>query len=45
MEYYDTFISFKSHLCWKQEAPIFLLSGSRSVVLYLHIWVKPKFFR
>ena len=41
-EYYGTFISFKSHLFSKQGSPILLLFRSWSVVLYLHVWVKPK---
>ena len=43
-EYYGTFISFKSHLYSKQESPIFLLFGSRSIVLHLYVWVKSKLF-
>ena len=41
-EYYGTFISFKSLLYSKQGSPVFLLFGSWSVILYLHVSVKSK---
>ena len=41
-EYYSTFTSFKSHLCSKQGTSIFLLFGSWSAVLHLHVWVKSR---
>ena len=44
-EYHGMFISFKSHLDSKQGSPIFLLLDSLSLVLYLLVLVKPKFFR
>ena len=40
--YYGTFISFKSLLYSKQGSPVFLLFGSWSVILYLHVSVKSK---
>ena len=43
--YYDTFISFKSHLYWKQASPIFLLFGSWNVVLHFQFWVSSKISR
>ena len=39
-EFHGTFISFKGFLYSKQRSLIFLLFGSRSAVLYLHVWVK-----
>ena len=44
-EYHSMFISFKSHFSWKQGSPIFLQFGSWSLVLYLLVRVKSKFFR
>ena len=44
-EHHDIFIKFRIQLSSNQENHIFLLFGSWSLVLYLHVWVKLKFFR
>ena len=44
MEYHGTFIPFKSQLYSKLASPIFLLFRSWNSVLYLHVWIKSKFF-
>ena len=43
-EYHNIFKPFKSQVYSKHESLIFLLFGSWSLVLYLHIWVQAKFF-
>ena len=44
-EYHGTFLPCKSQLYSKPGSPIFLLFDLWSLVLYLHVWVKAKFFR
>ena len=44
-EYRGIFISFKSQAYSKQGTSILLSFGSWSLVLYLHDWVKWKFYR
>ena len=44
MEHLGTFIPCKSWLHSKPGSPIFQLFGSYSLVVYLYVWVKSKFF-
>ena len=44
-EYYSMFIPFKSQAYSRQGNPIFLLFGSWSLILYLHVWLKSIFFQ
>ena len=44
MEYHIIFILFKGHFYSKHENPIFLLHKSWSLILYVHVSVKAKFF-
>ena len=44
-EYHSNFILFKNQVYSKLWSPIFLLFGSWCLVLYLHVWLKSKFFR
>ena len=44
-EYHGTFTPFKSQFYSKPRSSIFLLFGSWNLLLYLHVWVKSKFFR
>ena len=43
-EYHRIFIHFKGQVYSRQGIPIFLLLESWSLVLYLRVWVKSKFF-
>ena len=45
INYHGIFIPFKIQLYSKQRTSIFLLFGSWSLVLYIHVWVKVKSFQ
>ena len=44
MEYHIIFIAFKGHFYSKHGSPVFLLLKSWSLILYVHVSFKAKFF-